>query len=304
MGDHEAFGDRFNTKGPAEVRLAHAEKKNKKWEIRLVKESPKITANNIPSKKEFASLRQKLIKDKKNCVFFVHGFNQSFERNLEKSLQMQEEHDVEVIIFSWPSNPGGFITEEYKAAKKCAALSVGAFDSTLEKLGGYLQEPFNKEALKKCGIKISLMAYSLGNFLLQNYVQNTVFEEGIRIFSNVILCQADVDNDNHAEWVDKIKSRKRVYVTINENDYVLKWSDINLQKDRLGNTARNLNASNAVYFDFTDGKDVDRTHGVFYKETHDAVRSLFSAVLNGERVHRPENLIFDSHLNAYRFPSS
>ena len=301
VGDHNAFGDEDNAKGPNEVRLAHAKKVDGKWEVRLVEEPSKITTNNIPSKKAFAEIRDHLTATNKNCVFFVHGFNQSFEKNLEKSLALEEVHGVEVVAFSWPSNPGGFKTKEYRQAKRNALASVGALDATLEKLGTYLKEPFNKEALESCDVKFTFMTYSLGNFLFKNYVINAVYEGETGIFDNVILCQADVDNEDHSKWIEQIESSKRVYITINENDLVLKWSDANFQKDRLGRTARDLNASNALYFDFTDGPSVDRTHGLFYKETNDVVKSFFTTVLNGGRGEHTEGLVFDSRKNAYRF---
>ncbi len=301
VGDHKAFGDGVNSKGPNEVRLATAEKKNGKWKVQLVKENSPVTKNNIPSRREFDRFREHLTSKKKNCVFFVHGFNQSFEKNLEKSLAMEKEHGVEVIAFSWPSNPGGFKTKEYRHAKRTARASVAALDSTLEKLGSYLKEPFNREALESCNVKVTLMTYSLGNYLFKNYVIDAIYEDETGIFDNVVLCQADVDNKGHADWVDMIESGKRVYVTINENDSVLKWSDANFQKDRLGRTAKNLNSKNAIYFDFTDGPGVGKTHGLFYKKTNDVVKSFFTTVLNGGRGEKTEGLIYDPQLNAYRF---
>jgi esterase/lipase superfamily enzyme len=84
MGDHQAFGDGINSKGPNEVRLATANKVDGRWQVELVTEPSVITKNNIPSQKQFLKIRDKLTSYKKNCVFFVHGFNQSFEKNLEK----------------------------------------------------------------------------------------------------------------------------------------------------------------------------------------------------------------------------
>ena len=301
VGDHGAFGDSVNSKGPNEVRIATANKVNGKWQVKLIKEPPVITKKAIPSQKEFLKLRKKLIVKRKNCVFFVHGFNQSFLKNLQKSLALEKEHGVEVIAFSWPSNPGGFKTKEYRHAKRTAKASMGALDSTLEKLGNYLKEPFNKQALEACNIKFSLMTYSLGNYLFQNYVIDSAYENETAIFDNVILCQADVDNKGHAEWVDKIETGKRVYITINENDWVLKWSDANFQKDRLGRTAKNLNSSNAIYFDFTNGNRVGRTHGIFYKKTNPTVKSFFTKVLNGERGDNIKGMNYDSRSNSYRF---
>ncbi len=301
VGNEKAFGDGVNAKGPNEVRLAHADKVNGSWEIKLLKEPSVITENNIPSKKEFGNLIEKLIASKKNCVFFVHGFNQSFEKNLEKSLALEKKHDVEVVAFSWPSNPGGFKTKEYRHAKRTASASIGALDSTLEKLSRFLKMPFNKKALESCNIKFSFMSYSLGNYLFQNYVIDSIYENETQIFDNVILCQADVDNPGHEKWVDLIETGKRVYVTINENDYVLKWSDANFQKDRLGRTAKGLISTNAVYFDFTDGENVGNTHGLFYKETNDIVKDVFTNMLNGRRAEIVSGMTYDSRLNAYRF---
>ncbi len=301
VGNEGAFGDEVNSKGPNEIRLAHAEKVNGNWEVKLVKEPSILTEKNIPSKKVFGLFRDKLNINKKNCVFFVHGFNQSFKKNLEKSLALEKEHDIEVISFSWPSNPGGFKTKEYRHSKRTARASVGALDSTLEKMGRYLKVPFNRDKLKECDIKISLMAHSLGNYLFQNYVIDSIYEDETRIFDNVILCQADVDNKGHIDWVDTIEVGKRVYITINENDWVLKWSDANFQKDRLGRTVRALSSKNAVYFDFTNGPNVEKTHGLFYKKTNNVVKDFFTKVLNGERGERTNNLTFDAKTNTYRF---
>ena len=145
------------------------------------------------------------------------------------------------------------------------------------------------------------MTYSLGNYLFQNYVTDSIYEDETRIFENVILCQADVDNEDHAQWVDMIEAGKRIYITINENDWVLKWSDVNFQKDRLGRTARNLNSTKALYFDFTDGENVEKTHGVFYKDTNSVVKQFFTTVLNGRRGETIEGMVYDQRKNAYTF---
>ncbi|MEM7179274.1 MAG: alpha/beta hydrolase [Spirochaetota bacterium] len=299
VGNASAFGEIVNHKGPNEVRLAYAAKRDGKWQIRLIEEPVNLTDDNIPSKKVFDQLRNKLINDKKNCIFFVHGFNQSFEENIEKAFEIEKKHSVEVIAFSWPSNPGGFITKEYRHAKRTAKASNAALDSTLEKLGRYLKEPFNRNSLLKCDVKFSFMAYSLGNYLFQNYVIDSIYEDETRIFDNIILCQADVDNEGHAEWVDRIEAGKRIYITINENDWVLKWSDANFQKDRLGRTARNLNSRKAIYFDFTDGENVRNTHGIFHEDTNSVVKEFFTTVLNGERGETTQGLLYDSRKNAY-----
>lgn len=301
IGNEKAFSDKVNKKGPNEVRLAHVQKIDGEWEVRLVDEPSVLKPETLPSKVEFEKLRDRLIAKKRNCVFFVHGFNQSFKKNIEKSLALEKEHDVEVVAFSWPSNPGGFKTKEYRQAKRNSRVSVGALDATLEKLGSYLKEPFNREALINCDVKFTLLTYSLGNYLFQNYVVDSVYEDETRIFDNIVLCQADVDSPGHEKWVDLIEAGKKVYITINENDWVLKWSDANFQKDRLGRTAENLISTKATYFDFTDGDGVGKTHGLFYKETNPVVKEFFSAVLNGKKGENISGLTYDSRTNSYQF---
>lgn len=301
VGDHRAFGDQINQKGPNEVRLATADLEGEAWKVRLIPEPEQLSAANLPSRSIFTSLRDRLARENKNCVFFIHGLNQSFKKNLEKAWRLEQEHNVEVIAFSWPFNPGGFKNGEYRQARRTAMASIGALDATLEKINSYLKEPFNKTRLQSCNVKFSLLAHSLGNYLFQNYVLDSIYENETTIFENVILCQADVDNHKHAKWVERIETGKRVYITINENDWVLKWSDANFHRDRLGSSAKKLRARNAMYFDFTDGVNVTNTHGLFYKKTNNVVKEVFSAMLNGEKAEFIEGMTYDRRSNSYRF---
>ncbi|KAA3651414.1 MAG: alpha/beta hydrolase, partial [Proteobacteria bacterium] len=164
VADEFAFGEQVNAKGPNEIRLAHAKKIKTgdnagQWRIKLVKEPKNLTADNLPSKHEFAALRKRLHQANKNCVFFIHGYNQSFQKNLAQSLLIEQLYDVEVVAFSWPSNTGGFTIREYRDAKRTAQASVAALDATLMKLGAYHCGPFDREARESCDVKLSLMAY-------------------------------------------------------------------------------------------------------------------------------------------------
>lgn len=301
VGDHRAFGDKANSKGPNEVRFAHADKINGKWQVRLVAEPPGLTRSNLPSLQEFNSLRVNLTAKKRNCVFFVHGFNQSFEKNLEKSLAMERKHNVEVVAFSWPSNPGGSKLDEYRHARRNALASIGALDSTLERLALYIRGPFDRDRLKTCNVKFSFMAFSLGNLLLQNYISGMLYDSETRIFDNVILCQADVDSAAHEKWVDLIRAGQRVYVTINEYDWVLKWAEIASRRDRLGRTAQNLVSYRASYFDFSRGPKVHNTHEFFHIDTNPEIKNFFTEVLNGRRGEAVAGFTYDSRNNSFGF---
>lgn len=299
MGNENAFGEQLNNKGPNEIRLANAHKAAGKWKLELVQESRSHRVG-LPSKTQFAAVLDRCKAHNKNCLFYVHGYNKPFAETLEQGWLLQERYQVEVVLFSWPSNTGGIPIKEYKAVKRVAQVSTGALDNAFEKLAAYLAVPFNREALLECDVSLNLMTYSMGNFLFQNYVQGTIYDGETRMFTNAVLCQADCDNEGHRKWVEDIQVGKRIYITVNENDKILAWSDANFQKDRLGRTVRALNAANAIYIDFTAGANVGKTHQLWGKDTNDTVRHFFDQVLNGRRGEETTGLNYDSRVNAFR----
>jgi esterase/lipase superfamily enzyme len=300
IGDHKAFGEQLNPKGPTEIRLATANLKSGKWKVELCKEPDDLHSDNLPSKQQFDLVLKRCKKAGKNCLFFVHGYNKPFVETLEQGWRLQKRYKLEVVVFSWPSNTGGFPLAEYRDVKRVARTSTGALDSALEKLAKYLAVPFNRKALDECDVKLSLMLYSMGNFLFQNYVEGAHYDAETRMFNNVVLCQADCDNEDHGRWVEEIQAGKHIYITINENDKILKWSDLNFQKDRLGRTVRDLHAENSIYVDFTDGAGVDDTHQLWGKDTNTTVKEFFDRALNGGRGEDIDGLTYDVRVNAFR----
>ena len=299
IGDESAFGDNLNENKTNKVQLATVERnKSNKWKVKLL---DKTTLCEV-----YRELRKTLVASKKNCVFFIHGYNQTFEKNLHKIYEIQELHKVEVIAFSWPSNMhSGVSIGEYEQARINSLDSVGALSATLTELGNCNKGKFSTEKLRneEFNFKFSFMAFSLGNFLFQNYVNNfSNYDVETRLFDNIVLCQADVDNFNHKQWVDRIKLGRRVYVTINENDYALDAS-VKLvgNNDRLGASVENLDSDNATYIDFTHGQDVLNTHNLFKWKINRHVRTIFTELLNGRRGEDVKQLEYKSESNSYQF---
>lgn len=306
--DHTLFGDGFNEKGPDELRLAEAkfDDGTETWKLELIPEPEgELTEENVPSRGLFKRIISAIQAGEmtKTWVFFVHGFNQSFLKNLNKCLEIKRTYGVDVVAFSWPSNPGPESPlkkrKEYQRAVRNARASVNALDRTLEKLGNYMQHDVPED----CTISLNFLVHSLGNFLLENLVRSTLFGGETRMFDNVILHQADVDNENHSLWVDRIDHGKRIYVTINEDDYVLRASEL-FNPPRLGDTAAHLDADPArtTYVDFTDGVGIGNKHRIFYEaKGNQFVRTFFQEVLTGRRarVLRTEGYEYNPITNAY-----
>lgn len=282
--DESLFGEKSNAKGLDEIRLAEAKYDDgqDRWALKLLPEPDKLTLDTLPSRKLFKQVI-KGIKDgtfKSNWVFFIHGFNQSFRKTIDTSHTISQKYGVEVIVFSWTSNPGGFVNAEYQRALQAAKASSNAVDRALEALGTYLRER-SRADIEACDIRFNLLAHSLGNYVVEQFVRNPIFSGETRIFDNIIFHQADVDNRRHRFWLDRVEHGRRLYVTINENDRVLKASDL-INPARLGNTSDNLTSSRAIYMDFTEGEGVGKEHNFFLGDHgNSTIDRFFQYVLTG-----------------------
>ena len=122
---------------------------------------------------------------------------------------------------------------------------------------------------------------------------------------NIAMCSADVNNPGHAEWVDRLQPRNRLYVTINEDDSALKASRLkggDEQLARLGHSTGNLNSRQAVYVDFTNAKNVGSSHAYFEGDAlnNPRVKKFFKTALQGLRAEQEVSLPYDSANNLYR----
>ena len=166
-------------------------------------------------------------------------------------------------MFSWPSDGDG--PTSYRSDKREASQSVYALDRFFEKLDEYLKTYRDRH----CGQKISLAMHSMGAYLLEHLLESSIYEGETLLFDNIIMMSADVNNPNHVDWVDRIKFRNRLFITINEDDFALNFSQLkggDEQEARLGNTVRNLNSNNAIYLNFTDAEFVGNAHNYFTKD--------------------------------------
>jgi esterase/lipase superfamily enzyme len=312
VGDEKLFGDNFNAEGgPNELRVATAEKNQSGggWKLTL---QPDITKQDGSTATQ--NLFEKLLKQIRdgkpgvagNWVVFIHGFNQSLAKNLKKCQEIADS-GVNVIAFSWPSNPGpngGFFKavknkrQEYRKARANARLSITAVDRFMERMVRYAHSAMNE----KCTLSVNLLVHSLGNFLFQKTVEEQVYTSDLSIFDNIILHQADADNADHELWVDQLSDAKRVYVTINELDSVLKMSTI-VNGRRLGNTAYGLNAGLPTYVDFSFGDSVGSSHRLFnpkLRRDNPVIDQFIHRLFNGKRAETIDGLIFNDATGAYQ----
>ena len=336
------FGDRPNLLGPNELRLFTAKLVNKKWKIKLLDDeaddatkkklgidpTKTIYASYVAAREVFNAAR----KNKKHILFFVHGFNNDMDDILTRAQAFADRFDVEVVPFSWPANGGGIKgVASYKADKRDARVSAGALDRTLTKMGDYLRQfteeaqtemwqkaakkhpdnPQMRDALftelcdKDCPFTVNMLLHSMGNYLYKQLLQSSVSEGTGLLFDNVILAAADTNNDAHAAWIEKIRCRKRIFITINEDDNALLAARAKAgqeQMARLGHHLFGLDATRGVYVNFTDASYVRSSHAYFEGTPvarNKAVRDFFKDAFAGKAAE--SNLRYRADRNFYEF---
>ena len=293
-------------------------------------------ASRYVARKLLLRLKARMNKEKRppGLAFFVHGYNNDVAAVLERAQGFEDLYGVEVVVFTWPANGGGGVggLASYLSDKRDALASVGALDRAILKLDGYLKEMnagqsalaeqeaaqkyaedadgwdvhYARAMLRACPFTVNLVLHSMGNYIFKHYMSSSTFSGNLLVFDNVVLAAADTNNPGHVDWLDRVQCRRRVYVTINENDIALRASRMKTgeeQKARLGHYPYELASRRTVYVDFTRARGVDDSHAYFEGKPatkNAAVREFFRRALSGEVAEEP--LTYDVARNLYRVP--
>jgi len=270
--------------------------------------------------------------NKRHILIFVHGYNNDMRDVMDAAFDLQQRYEVEVIPFSWPANGGGVGGKlSYLADKRDARASAGALERSLKKVHEYLmlisessrtelrkkasrkfpenaerRDALYAELLRKdCPFTVNGLFHSMGNYLYKQMLKSSINEGNNLIFDNVVLCQADTNNAGHPNWVDEISHNRRVFITINENDFALRLSRIkpgDAQRARLGHYIKRLDSRTAHYINLTDASWVQESHSPFGEPAgkNEKLREFFRQAFTGGRAEEP--LRFRAEGNWYEVP--
>ena len=296
------FGPSFNELGPNELRLAEVSKNDGRWHVDILDDRTTYDGQEMwASEAAFLKAQKRMGEAGTNGLFFIHGFNTDFDDALDSAYRIQQLYNIEVVLFTWPSNGGGLSgMTSYRDDKRDASLSATALDRCFEKLAGY----FIKYSEQACKQKFSLAMHSMGNYLFKHLLKSSVYQGETLLFDNIVMLAADVNNHDHAEWVDRIQYRNRLFIAINEDDTALLASRAksgDQQKARLGHRLRNLTARNATYLNFTDAQHIKAHHNYFTDEDalrNPRVKEIVQIAFNGGKAEK--GLMFDAGVGAYQ----
>lgn len=202
-------------KGDGEGLSGHLTKLAKKAKITAYEDKTAIANEPIDPKansstRMFLDVKQEMEKAN-DVVVFIHGYNVTWEAAVGSALSLQlmlnrgkkaDEKGVLVVLFSWPSDGSMMPFAAYKSDRSDARDSAQAIGRGLLKLRDFLGmlTPRNDDPTwQPCRQKIHMVCHSMGNFVLQNALGKLEGYSGgglmSRIFENIFLCAADVDDD-------------------------------------------------------------------------------------------------------------
>lgn len=261
----------------------------------------------LGSQRLFGELQQSMSAGR-DALVYIHGFNVSFFEAVGSAMALQKKLEerktpIDVVLFTWPSDGSSTPFIAYRSDRDDAASSGLAFSRGFQKLNTFLTGLAREDY---CGGSIHLLCHSMGNFVLENtlwHLRKNLPGRLPRIFSQVVLASADVDNDaleQEAKLGRLPEIARRISVYYNSGDEALAISDRTKgNPDRLGQRGPKhpMDApAGVVNVDCSEIVGGLVEHSYYLDEAIGDV----AAVLRGEREDKIGKREYVSSSNAYR----
>ncbi len=186
------------------------------------------------------------LKGNENIILYVHGRAGGKKQEPSKSLKdvmpsLTEDYKAKAIMFYWPGAGDGGVTgfPEERARQAAPALT-----ETLKALQNYKQA----NATRLQNVKFILLLHSMGSIVFEQFI-NLYAPRSLdrNLFDTVILNSSSSATKGHDVWLKKVDFTRNLYVTVNNDDSVLRSAGL-FRGVRLGKDLKHVNlAQNAVY---------------------------------------------------------
>lgn len=219
----------------------------------------------------------KEINDGRDILLFVEGHGKTLPMALNRAYQLQIRYNMAIVVFDWPSKNNNF-NNSLARVRRCG----DNFYNLLLQISAYRIQSMQE------GQHFSMLAHSLGNYFLSNLIicgDGQYLKEPI--FDNIVMNAAAIRTKGHGTILSQLHMQKRLYVTSNKNDWVLRGAHLLMAGKMLGNFAQFPLADNTEYVNFTHtaGKEHSYYYG-YHKFEHDnpAFFYFYNTVLHGHEV--------------------
>ena len=179
--------------------------------------TPKAFRENlITEAKEFPDIEDPARhEEQKHVTLFIHGFNNSWQDAARRYQQIADDlyggpKSLGVcVLFTWPSDGLGVAYYPDRLDARRTANDLAEVLTTLYDYMDIQQKETMRLGRATCKAKVSVIAHSMGNFVLQKGLQTVWTRRNqpllVSMLNQVLMVAADVDNDlfKGAENVDK-----------------------------------------------------------------------------------------------------
>ena len=183
-------------------------------------------------------------------LLLIHGDSKAPVDAAVRGLEIQNTHDVKVLTFSWPSKM------DTRDGLKNFSNSKGNVEAGLPHLRELLLllQKYKHSHIWPEGNRLSLLLHSLGNYYLELGVKEEILEGlDTNLFNNIVINAAAIEQEGHAQWLERLNISKRIYITLNKGDFNLRGARLFTSAGtQLGAIVEPPLANNTTYIHFTD----------------------------------------------------
>ncbi len=217
--------------------------------LRTIRKLEPIRRAKLMNRSTFLDAIKKSIKESSHheIVVYIHGFNNHLSDAMNAGAEIANHFACPVVVYDWPclkTTNAMQMGSIYIESEKVVEQSNACFSSFMNLLDQELGSP-----------NITMLAHSMGNHLLQDYLQ--VRKSPTKI-NHAIFCSADVDGN---QFVNKYLSNCRsnashVTVFASDSDKALEQSagkhDAKLRLGHIGQFTSKIPGSNTVVIDLSN----------------------------------------------------
>lgn len=315
------FGKDFNPEGISVLRFGRARVSGRSVSVHTAPEKLvpdeegrqlDVHKSKLGSSRVFHEVREAMVKQCRDTVIFVHGYNVSFKEACKAASELGERlagvdggKGVNMALFSWPSDGSMAPFLAYANDRRDAAASGAAMARGLLKFHDFL---VGLAQADQCERRVHLMCHSMGNYVLRHAVQEFLRQSSWRprrIFDQVLLMAPDEDDDAF-EHEHKLKllprMARRVNIYFNRNDRAMSVSDATKSNpERLGDDGPSQPFQMPAKVTQVDCTRVVRgvVEHSYYKDAPKVVADI-TAVLSGMDPEHVPNRVFLEDRNRYQ----
>jgi hypothetical protein len=225
------------------------------------------------------------INDGRNILVFLEGHGKTLPMALDRAYQVQLRYNLSIVVFDWPSD-----NRNFKGSLDAISRCEGNFYNFLLQMKDYRRRQMNESQ------HLSILAHSMGNYFLNHSVER---DNGLNLrevfVDNIIMNAPAIPSKGHEKAISQMAFQKRIYITSNKNDVVLRGAGVLTSSRMLGNVVVGPLAANAHYVNFSDVAGTE--HSYYYghqafEHTLPAFYYFYNTTFQGDEVDFSEPKMF------------